>query len=1103
MSDIGNLKVRVGMDSTGFQNGVSNLNRELKRVKSEFKMASAEMGKHSNELDSLRLRSDSLTKQKEIQRQKVSALEEAHKTSVQTKGEHSRATQNLEIKLNKAKTQLSYMENDLNRVNQEITKQSSSWYQVGKALEPVGQKMQDVGKKMESVGKGLTKKVTLPLTGIATAAIKVGSDFEAAMSQVQATTGATGDELKELEDIAKEMGSTTKFSANQSAEALNYMALAGWDTKQMVAGLPGVLDLAAAASMNLGQASDIVTDTMSAFQMEAEDAAKASDIFAATQANANTNVHNLGEALKRAGAAANSAGMDLAQTNTILGIFADSGIKGSMAGTTFTAMLRDMKQNATDGQLVVEELGKEFDDLAKIGIYNADGSMRDLGSVMKELEDATEDMTDAQRDHALSALFGEQAMRGVNIMLGTGSERYKELEKSIKGSEGAASKMAETMQDNLQGELTKLKSALEGVGIQIFEVLVPHLNTLVGHLQSGVTWFSNLDEGTQETIIKLGALAAALGPILIIGGKIVSGAGAIIGAFSKISVAIAGKTAAAGAAAKATTGLVAGKGALAAAATVLTGPVGLAIAAVAGLTAGGIALARHLRQDSIPAMDLFGDEISETTQEAVGSFMELNEEATLALNQLSWSGQEVTKEMAEGITDNFSQMAKEIQEGLDEHHEESLAKMKNFVNSSSELSKEEQQEVLDNMEQGYEDRKQSIEDGEAKIKEILERASEEKRALTKAEQREIEAIQEEMVETGIQVLSESELESKAIMERMRAQAGEISALQAAEVVQNSLEQKEGAIKSAQDQHNEVIKEIIRQRDEAGVISNEQAERLIEDATRQKEEAIKRAEEMHEGVISEAKIQANEHVDQVNWQTGEVLSRWEVMKNSIAERSREIGESISNSWNNLKNRTSETWDDLKSNTSESWQNMRDTISENGGGIQGTIKTFTDRYRKDWENTLTTMDDLTGGRFSSMADKVSESFSNIGDSIQSGIDRLRSWNEQRVEDKEVTFTQRVQNITESIASKVTSPFQSNYQGTSFFKGGLTMVGELGPELVELPRGSKIYNDYHTEKILDNKGSINHTGTIKVVGVNNQNELSGTVDIIMDRLRQEARG
>lgn len=297
--------------------------------------------------------------------------------------------------------------------------------------------------------------------------------------------------------------------------------------------------------------------------------------------------------------------------------------------------------------------------------------------------------------------------------------------------------------------------------------------------------FASLSPATQETIVKVSALAAAIGPLLLIGGKLFTVIGSIMGALSTVSGAIAVVTTGAAAATPAV-------GALATAFTVLTGPVGIAVAAIAGLTAAGVALYKHLQKESIPEVKLFGNEVSEATKKAVGGFMELNDEATLALKQLSWSAGEVTGEMAESISGNFSKMAEQVQAGLDKHHQKSLGKIEGFVNSSTGLSKEEQAEILDNMQRGYEDRKNAISDGEGRIKEILSIVSKEKRALTKAEQIEINAIQKSMVDTGIEVLSENEIEAKAIMERMKAQAGEITALQAAEVVQNSLEQKEGA-----------------------------------------------------------------------------------------------------------------------------------------------------------------------------------------------------------------------------------------------------------------------------------------------------------------------
>jgi TP901 family phage tail tape measure protein len=947
--EIGKLNVVVGLDSTGFQNGISSLNREMKKVQSEFKLASAEMGKHGKELDNLKLKSDSLTKQTELQRQKVKALEEAHQKSVETKGKDAKATQDLEIKLNKAKTQLAYMEQDLKKVNQEIELQSSGFYKLGKALEPVGQKMQDVGKKMEAVGKDLTKKITLPLAGLGAAAVKVGSDFEAGMSEVAAISGATGNDLKMLEEKAKEMGATTKFSASQSAEALKYMAMAGWDTNQMLEGLDGVIMLAASSGEDLGLVSDIVTDALTAFGMEAKEASNFADLLASASSNSNTNVAMLGESFKYVAPLFGSLGYSAEDAAFALGLMANAGIKGSQAGTSLKTAIANLA-NPTDKMAgAMKDLG--------LSITDANGEMLPFKDVMDELRLKFAGLSEEQQAQYAATIFGKEAMSGMLAIINASPEDYEKLTQATREYNGVAKEMAETMEDNLQGEITKLKSALEGVGIQIFEILVPHLQTLVEKLQLVVEWFANLNPATQETIVKVATLAAAIGPLLILGGKLIGGAGTIITSFSKVSIALAGlKTGTAGVTV-ATSGMATGfsaAGLAAKAGALLLNPWTLGIGAA---TIAGIALYKHLSKESIPAIELFGDEVSESTKKAVGGFLELNEEATLALNQLSWSGQEVTKEMADGITNNFSQMASDIQAGLDKHHKESLGKIQNFVTSSTSLSKTEQDEILNNMQDGYENRKKEISDGEARIKEILDTASSEKRALTKSEQEEINSIQKKMVDTGIKVLSENEVEAKAIMERMKAQAGEITAKQAAEVVKNSLEQKDKTIKAAEEQYNEVVKEIIRQRDEAGTITKDQADKLIKEATREKDESIKKAEEMHKKVVDEAKTQAKEHVNQVDWETGEIKTKWQVMKDDIKTKAREIKEDVKNRWEEIKKGSSEKWERIKINLANDWESMKEDtaikareIKEDVSTRWSEIKTNTKEKWRDIKNEI---------------------------------------------------------------------------------------------------------------------------------------------------------
>ena len=1096
--EIGQLNVKIGLDSTGFQNGISGINREMCKVQSEFRLASAEMGKHGKELDSLKLRSDSLTKQTELQRQKVQALEAAHQKSVETKGKDAKATQDLEIKLNRAKTQLVRMEQDLKDINREIEIQSSGWYKLSQRLEPIGRSLQDVGKRMTDIGKNLSMKVTAPLVGLGAVVAKTGMDFEAAMSEVGAISGAAGSDLAALENIAKEMGATTKFSASEAAEGLKYMAMAGWDTQQMLDGLPGVLSLAAASGEDLGTVSDIVTDAMTAFGMEAVRAGEFADTLAAAASSSNTNVSMLGESFKYVAPVAGSLGYAAKDTAIALGLMANAGIKGSQAGTAMRTILTRLVKPTKESGMAMDQLG--------ISLTDTDGNMKSLAEVMDDLRKAFQDLDPEQQAFYAAQIAGQQGMSGLLAIVNTSEEEYNKLARAINNSTSAAERMSKEMQDNLQGRLTELKSAIEGAALQLYDAMLPALEKIVAMVQKAVGWFADLNPEIKTAIVVIAGLAAAIGPLLLVFGPLISTLGTLITGLGAMSAAMAGG-------ATVVAGLSAGFPALGAVVTIATGPIGLAVAAIAGLTAGGIALYRHLKSDAIPAVNLFGDEISEATQQAVGSFLELNDEATLALNQLSWSGQEVSKEMAGNIAGNFTQMAKQIQAGLDEHHQESLAKMQSFLNSSSALSKKEQDEILNNMQEGYENRSQAIADGEARIKEILDTASAKKRALTREEQEEINTIQQEMVDTGIKVLSENEIEAKAIMERLKEHAGEMSALQAAEVVENSLKQKEGAIQAAEEQYDEVLKEIIRQRDEAGAISEEQAEKLIAEAARQKDEAIAKAEEMHQKVVEEAKAQAKEHVNQVDWETGEIKSKWQVMKADIADKVRSIKEDVKNRWEEIKKdsaekwenirtdisdrwneiktntaetaatiktnvsttwdevkaKTFETWENLKSKTSESWQAMQSKIDEHGGGIKGLIGAYTEEYKTVWDSALSTMERVTGIKFSEMADKVTGALDRIKKAISSAIDRIKEWNATSVKEKVFSIKERITRVISTITGGGEG---GAYSGTSFFPGGLVMVGELGPELVALPRGSRVYNDHETKKILGgSKGITQH--------------------------------
>ena len=354
--------------------------------------------------------------------------------------------------------------------------------------ENLSDKFTDIGEKTTKKKKKMSFGLTTPITLIGTKAIQATADFESAMSEVGAISGATGDDLIALENKAKEMGETTKFSASESAEALKYMAMAGWKTGDMLDGLDGVLNLAAASGADLGTTSDIVTDALTAMGYSAGDAGRLADVMAAASSNANTNVELMGETFKYAGAMAGTMGYSMEDTAIAIGLMANSGIKGSMAGTSLNAIISRLATNTSGATECINELGVEF--------YNADGTARDFGDVMAELREATKGLTTEQKAEIASTVAGEEAKKGLLAILNATSADYDKLSLAINNSSGSAKEMADMMNDNLSGQLTLLKSQLEGLAIQFVTLIMPYLKQGVEWLSKLCDWISGLDDGT-------------------------------------------------------------------------------------------------------------------------------------------------------------------------------------------------------------------------------------------------------------------------------------------------------------------------------------------------------------------------------------------------------------------------------------------------------------------------------------------------------------------------------------------------------------------------------------------------------------------------------
>lgn len=468
-------------------------------------------------------------------------------------------------------TAVGYLDLDASKFKAGLKDAQSTLSEFTNQSNNAGTRFEALGSSLKTVGSTITTAVSLPLLALGAGAIKTASDFEAGMSKVSALSGATGDDLKMLEEKAREMGSTTKYSATESAEALSYMALAGWDAEQMAAGLEPSLKLAGASGMDLALATDIVTDTMSMFGMEASEATKMTDMLAYAQANSNTDVQQLGEALKYCGASANAMGYDLADTTALLGVFADQGLKGSSAGTTLNAMFRDMKAKAKDGAIAIGD--------TNVAIVDANGNYRDMTDILADVEKATEGMTQAERDMALSSIWGTEALKGVNMAFEAGVPKIREFEEGIRNSDGAANEMYETMQNNLQGAIDNMKSAFEGLLITIGQRLIPIFQNLVEGITNVFTWFNNLNPAIQNIIIAIGGFLAILGPVILLVGSLISNLGLIATGLMTLT----GTTTLAAAATSAFGSVIA----------FITGPIGIAIGVITALIAVGVLLYKN------------------------------------------------------------------------------------------------------------------------------------------------------------------------------------------------------------------------------------------------------------------------------------------------------------------------------------------------------------------------------------------------------------------------------------------------------------------------------------------------------------------------------
>lgn len=365
--------------------------------------------------------------------------------------------------------------------------------------------------KISDLAKGAIKTTTAVISGAATgitglgaAAIKVGASFEKSMSNVAAISGATGDELKNLTDKAKEMGAKTKFSASESADAFSYMAMAGWKTTDMLNGIEGIMNLAAASGEDLATTSDIVTDALTAFKLTAADSGHFADVLATASSNANTNVSLMGETFKYVAPVAGALGFSAEDCAVAIGLMANSGIKASQAGTSLRSIITRMAKPTTEVQSAMDALG--------LSLTKSDGSMKSLNEIMLDMREGFANLTQDQQAQMAASLGGQEAMSGLLAIVNASDDDFNKLTESIANCDGATAEMADTMSDNLPEQITILKSGLEGLGISLYEEMQAPLKDVVKEAQTMIQELQDAfnNGGLDSLVVKAGEVMAQI-----------------------------------------------------------------------------------------------------------------------------------------------------------------------------------------------------------------------------------------------------------------------------------------------------------------------------------------------------------------------------------------------------------------------------------------------------------------------------------------------------------------------------------------------------------------------------------------------------------------
>lgn len=859
------------------------------------------------------------------------------------------ALKNYGDKVDETQNKLNNLKNNLNDTSKEVDIQSKSFDETSKSLNKFGNNLKELGEITGIFGKGLYENITKPLTEN----IEVNIEFEASMSKVQASLNPTSEEFSQLEKKAIDMAASTTKTSKDIAEAFINMGRSGWEVQDILLGIEPIIHLSEAGNMDLAKSSNLVTKAMKAMEVGIVDLPGYLNLITKSAQSSNTDLGDMMESYISAGEIIKKLKVSSTDGAVGLGLLASAGEKGAQGGEKLTAILTSLTSPTNNAKKALEELN--------FTAFDSEGNFIGVENSIKNLNEKMSGMTDETRDMYISMIAGEENISDLNILLnGVSSDGFENFKEAIYENDNALENMRDVMQDNVKGSLMELQSSLSNIGSKIYEILKPAINDIIDILKTWAERLDNLSPRQQETITNIIKFGTIVGPVLIVIGKIIGLIGSLVLKLSMLSTM---------AAAMGTTLGTLISGFLAAAA-----PVVAIVAAIAGVGVGLYKLNENLKKSTLE-IEVFDTSISKATKNSVESFLGMDDEISKSLLSLKTNAGDITQETADNIAKQYATMGNDVIGNLESQKTEAEKVLKNLFSNTEGLDGEEVNTKVQKITEGYDTEIKLIKSYEEETKNIVDTAAKEKRQITDEENTRLIQIQEEIRTAGVRSLSETEAESKVILQNLKDNRSGINAEILSDVVKSSLEQKNQAVETAQSEYEEIIRIAEQTRAQGGEVNGQRADELIKLAQEQRDETIKTAEETHQGVISEAKLQSEEHVNQINWETGEVLTSWDLFKDLLKEKfdkfkfeNAELIETLLEIWNDLKeifskvveliqiilegfiNRSKEVWnlygEDIKNIVDTAFNLILGIIKTVTGIISGVLDVFIGVITGDW-------------------------------------------------------------------------------------------------------------------------------------------------------------